>query len=100
MLADLETLMDELFMFLCRLRQNFGEQDLAIHFNISQSSVSRKLITWVNFLYFVLGQLPMWLPRKHIDQLMPASFKQIYSSTRVIIDSTEIWTQSASSLLV
>ena len=36
-------LMDELFMFLCRLRQNFGEQDLAICFNICQSSVSRNL---------------------------------------------------------
>ena len=31
---------------------------------------------------------------------MPASFRQKYSSTRVIIDCTEIWTQSASPLLL
>ena len=92
-------LIDELFMFLCRLRANFLEQDLAVRFDISPKSVSRKLITWVNFLYFILGSLPIWLSRKHVNNLMPASFKNKYGTTRVIIDCTEIWAQRPSSLL-
>ena len=91
-------LIDELF-FLCKLRMNLGVQDLAVRFLISQSSVSRKIITWANFLYFVLGQLPIWLSRKHVDTLMPAMFKVKYPNTRIIIDCTEIGTQMPSSLL-
>lgn len=56
-------LMNQFFMFLCRVRQGFPEQDLAIRFNIHQSSVSRILITWSNYLYTMLGSLPIWSPR-------------------------------------
>ena len=66
--------MDQFFLFLCRLRQGFPEQDLATQFRISQSTVSRICVTWVNFLYFMLGSLQMWPSRKTVDELMPACF--------------------------
>ena len=44
---------DELFLFLCRLKCGLMEQDLAVRFNIHISTVSRKIITWANFMYFV-----------------------------------------------
>jgi len=93
-------LIDELFMFLCRLRLGLLEQDLSIRFNCSVSTISRKIVTWVNFLYFVLGNINIWLPRDVIDRLMPQAFKDTYPSTRVIIDCTEIKTQRPSSLVI
>lgn len=53
-------LIDELFMFCMRLRVGLFEQDLAQRFHLHISSVSRKLITWANFLYFFLGHQPIW----------------------------------------
>ena len=47
-------LIDVLFMFLCRLKYDLIEQDLANRFNCHLSTFSRKIITWANFLYFAL----------------------------------------------
>ena len=79
-------LIDELFMFLCRVRVNLLELDISVRFNCSVSTISRKLITWANYLYFVLGSIPIWLSRSEVDQLMPDVFKTKYPHTRVIID--------------
>ncbi len=93
-------LVDELFMFLIRLRLGLYEQDLAVRFNCTVSTVSRKVIVWANYLYFVLGAIPIWLSRKQIDRLMPEGFRKLYPSTRVIIDCTEIKTEQPSSLVL
>ena len=53
-------LIDELFLFLCRLRAGLLEQDLAIRFNCSLPTISRKIVTWANFLYFTLGRIPIF----------------------------------------
>ncbi|KAK7095232.1 uncharacterized protein [Littorina saxatilis] len=91
-------LADELFMFLCRVRQGFTETDLGVRFNISQSTASRKCIAWANFLYFALGSMSIWPSRQLVDQHMPQCFKDKYPSTRVILDCTEIKCQTPSSL--
>lgn len=90
-------LIDQFFLFLCRVRQGFPEQDLAVRFGISQSSVSRILITWANYLYVMLGSLAIWPSRTIIDNNMPECFKDTYPKTRVIIDCTEIKAQTPSS---
>ena len=54
-------LVDQLFMFLCKVRQGFLDQDLATRFNVGHSTVSRILITWVNYLYVMLGSLPDYM---------------------------------------
>ena len=56
-------LIDELFLFLCRLRAGLLEQDLAVRFNCSVATISRKIVTWANFLYFTLGRIPIWLSK-------------------------------------
>ena len=42
---------EELFITLCRLRQGFPEEHLAHLYGVSQTTISRIMITWVNLLY-------------------------------------------------
>lgn len=93
-------LVDELFMLMCRMRLGLHEMDLAVRFHCSVATVSRKLITWINLLYFVLGTWNIWLSRDDVDELMPQSFREKYPSTRVIIDCTEIKCQVPKSLVL
>ena len=88
------------FLFCVRLKLGLFGLDLAQRFGLHVSSVSRKIPTWANFLYFFLGNQPIWPTRECINKLMPDSFKELYPLTRVIIDCTEIYVQTPSSLLL
>ncbi|KAL1468665.1 hypothetical protein MTO96_041339 [Rhipicephalus appendiculatus] len=59
---------------------------------------ARICTSWINFLYAKLGLLPLWAPRRIVDATMPPEFKEKYSSTRVILDATEIQCEVTSSL--
>lgn len=90
-------LIDQFFLFLCRLRQGFLVQDLATRFNVSHTTVSRICITWTNFLYYMLGSIPIWPSRQTVNELMPQCFKNTFPRTRVILDCTELHVQRPSS---
>ena len=55
-------------MVLCFVRQGFREQDLAVRFLVSQSTVRRihSLFSWANYLHFVFGIVTIW-PSKKTD---------------------------------
>ena len=91
---------EEFFLVLCRLRRGFAEKHLAHLFDISQSTVSRIFLSWINYIYLKFGQVSIWPNREVVRATMPDSFKDKYSSTRVIIDCTEIKCQMPSSLLL
>jgi hypothetical protein len=91
---------DQLLLFLQRLRVGSMEVDLADRFGISRSTVSRCVITWANFLYLILGAQPLWPSRQAVDRFMPETFKKLFPKTRVVIDCTEIAVQSPSSLVL
>ena len=91
---------EEFFLVMCRLRQGFPERHLGHLFHISQSTVSRIVISWLNFMYLRFGQLNIWPSRKVVDDNMPQDFKGKYPNTRAIIDCTEIKCQMPSSLLL
>ena len=88
------------FMVLVRLRLALLENDLAHRFNISVSSVSRILTTWIIFLDQQLRPLITFPSRTVVQRHMPSQFRQKYPDTRVIIDCTEIFTETPSSLPV
>uniref|UniRef100_A0A8C9XD36 THAP-type domain-containing protein n=1 Tax=Sander lucioperca TaxID=283035 RepID=A0A8C9XD36_SANLU len=71
---------DQFFLFLCRLRQGFPEQDLVVRFDVSQKTVtvSRVCVTWANYLHFMLGSLPIWPSRETVNELMPPCFQKIH----------------------
>ena len=75
---------------MCRLKLSLREQDLAYHFQISQPMVSRIVNTWITFMYFKFKEVPLWPPRETIDKYMPACFRDMYPTTRCIVDATEI----------
>ena len=84
---------------MCRLRQDLPEEHLAHLFKVSSSTVSRVFITWLNFMYLRLEQINIWPSRTAIDKTMlEDNFKKKNSSTRVIIDCTEVRCQMPSSL--
>ena len=87
-------------MCLCKFKLGLFDQDLAVRFNVSIATVSRIIITWTNFLYCTLGQLPIWPSKAQIKKTMPTSFKECYGSVRVVIDCTEIKVQTPSSLVL
>ena len=51
-----------------------------------------------NFLYFKLGNVPIWQTREQVDEDMPEPFRPAYPSTRCIVDYTELYCQRPSSL--
>ena len=93
-------LIDELFMFLVRLRLGLFLKDLADRFNISEAAVSRKIVTWANYLYFFLGTQPIWPSYQSVKKHMPPDFKDLFPKTHVILDCTEVRVQVPSSLLL
>ena len=88
---------NEFFLVLCRLRLGLLELDLAYRFSISQSTVSRICVTWINLMYCKFKEIEIWPCRSQIDHFMPQCFKESYPSTRCIVDATEIFIQQPSS---
>ena len=91
---------EQFFMYLTWLKNGFTLSHCAWLFNISKATVSRYIITWTNFCYFSLGAIPIWPTRQQVDDVMPESFKRTYSTTRCIIDCTELFCQRPSSLAI
>ncbi|CAH1230754.1 THAP2 [Branchiostoma lanceolatum] len=91
---------DQFFLFLCYCKCGLFEKDLSIRFNVSVPTVSRIIITWANYLYHILGSLPIWPTRAQVNEHMPECFTSMYPQTRVILDCTELRCQTPSSLYV
>lgn len=82
-------------MVMCRLRQGSHEDHLYHLFVVSTSTVSKILITWINFMYLKFGHINIWPSREVVERTVPEAFKSKYKSTRIIIDCTEIRCQIA-----
>ena len=57
-------LLDQFVLCLQKLRVGTLNQVLADNFDM----------TWINFLYFLLGSMPIWPSRAKIDEHMPNCF--------------------------
>lgn len=92
-------LLEQLFLTLVRLRLGLFEQDLAIRFGLSQSTVSRITTTWINLMYHSLKGIERFPPWHIVKKYMPEVFKKEYPNTRIIIDATEFAIERPSSLV-
>lgn len=91
-------IIDEFFMVLVRLRLGLLLEDLAFRFCVSATTCGEIFNKWIDYLDQKLSFLIMWPSRETIDQEMPDIFKEKFPRTRVIIDCTEIKTETPSSL--
>ncbi|KAJ8278183.1 hypothetical protein GJAV_G00084820 [Gymnothorax javanicus] len=81
---------DEFFMFCLRVASGLVERVLAEVFQMSSSTVSRIIITWSNYLYLLLGSIPIWMTRGQVRGSMPVKFRRFCPNVRVIFDCAEI----------
>ena len=79
-----------------KLRQKFPNKDLAYRFEISISTVSTIINTWIQYLCKVTSgiRVKMFPSRELIQKHLPAGFKS-FKNTRVVIDCFEIFVQSS-----
>ena len=81
-----------------KLKLNLRRLDLAVHFGISESLVSRYITTWLCFLYQHLKEIE-WMPA--VDQVtstLPHAFHDKYPTTFAIIDGSEVFIETPSDL--
>ena len=88
------SLFDQFYLVLQKLRVGTLNQVLADTFNISQTTVSRVFISWITFLYFMLGSTCIWPSQEKIQKNMPICFKSMYPDCRGIVDASEIKVQA------
>ncbi|XP_005172048.2 uncharacterized protein [Danio rerio] len=83
-------LIDEFFMFCLCVAVGLKERVLAEIFQVSTSTVNRIVITWSNYLSFVLGSIQIWMTKEQVRWTMPVKFQRDCPNVRVIIDCTEL----------
>ncbi|KAI3368219.1 hypothetical protein L3Q82_007946 [Scortum barcoo] len=91
-------LIDEFFMFLCRVAAGLQEKTLSSIFEVSFSTVSRIIVTWTRYLYQILGSLPLWMTREQVQATTPENLQLYCPAVRLVLDCTEIHCEAASSL--
>jgi len=80
----------------CQWRWNFSlyyvttevgllEGDLAARFRISQSLVSRIIVTWTKFMHYRFKELDIFPDRQIIELHKPAYFKNKYKGTTLMM---------------
>lgn len=89
---------DQFLMILLKLRRGFSNAHCGFLFNCSETTASRIINSWLNFMFLRFTVLPIWSSREEVDASMPASFKAAFPKTRAIVDCTEIFVESPESL--
>ncbi|CAC5387141.1 unnamed protein product [Mytilus coruscus] len=88
----------ELLLVMMRLRLGLLVHDLAFRFQISEALVSSIFITWIELMRLELCHLIVWPSKNVIKENLPSCFKTFYPNVRCIIDCTEIFIETPSSL--
>jgi hypothetical protein len=81
-----------------RLKLGLLVHDLASRFQISDSLVSSIFIAWIKLMRLELSHLIVWPARHVIKENLPLCFKMFYPHARCIIDCTEVFIETPSSL--
>jgi hypothetical protein len=69
-----------------------------MRFELTVQSAGSIFNTWVDHMYFKFSQLSIWPHRDTIIKNMPTEFKIDFPNTLIIIDGTELKTQTPCAL--
>lgn len=83
----------ELILVLVKLSLAMTNQDLAYHFNIDMSKVTKVFHLWIDVLAVNMKSLINWPDREMIVTTLPQCFKSRYSKEVCVIDCSEIFIQ-------
>ena len=75
-------------------------KDLAFCFQVSSTWVSQIWITSIKLVSKQLRYLIIWSSKGQVFATLPDAFKKLYSEIRVIIDCTEVYLETPSSLKI
>ena len=89
---------DQFFVALVRLRQGFPNSHIGWLFALDESTITRIVISWLNFMYLRFCSLPIWPTKEQVQLSMPEEFRKRFPNTRVIVDCTEIAVEAPESL--
>ena len=89
-----------LVLVLMRLRLGLLIKDLAFRFQVSSTRVSQIWIIWIKLMSKELRYLIIWPFKGQVFATLPEAFKKLYPKVRVIIDCTEVYLKTPSSLEV
>ena len=92
------TLEQEFLMTMMRLRLGIMHEDIAWRFSVSSSTVTQIITTWIRLLSKEMSCLIVWPSKEQVHATLPDSFRRLYPKTRVIIDCTEMFVETLSSL--
>ena len=67
---------EEFLLTLSRLRQGCKEEHFSHLYGISQATVSRIVISWINFMFLKFSTIPIWPSKEKVEEHMPADFKR------------------------
>lgn len=81
-----------------RLRLGLLLEDLSDRFNVSVSTCSNIFNLWIDFLFVQLQPLMMCPSKETRYATMPCSFQGKFSNCGVILDYTDVFVQTTSSL--
>ena len=73
---------EQLFMALVKLKRGFSNVHLAWLFNCAESTVSKIITSWINYIYLRVSTLPIWPSREEINESMPEAFKEFFSKNQ------------------
>ncbi|XP_061726169.1 uncharacterized protein LOC133531788 [Cydia pomonella] len=79
---------DQFLLVLIKLRRNMLFTELSFRLKVNKTVLSNIFITWVNYLYYKLKELKVWVPKQCIDKNMKYYGK--INPCTVIVDCTEI----------
>ena len=91
-------LIDQFLLVMMRLKLGLVIADLSFRFGISKSLCKQVVTKWIAHLYQHLSFLIYWPTRGQVRNTMPEEFKRKFPTTRVIIDCTELLTETPRSL--
>lgn len=84
------TVENQFLMTLMKLRRAIPDFELALMFDTSKKTVQNIVVTWINFMYREWKKIDLWPSKDFVGYYMPEAFKEMYPSTRVILDGTEV----------